>query len=67
MNEKTLVTLHQKHPEGREANESILIMGPQTVDPVLFEVIDETLVLKAAQRTRGGSGPSGLGVDGESL
>ena len=37
-------------------------MGPvQTVDPVLFEVIDKTLVLKAAKRTKGGSG---LDADG---
>ena len=64
LNKDTLVTLHQKHPEGREANENILIMGPvHTVDPVLLEVIDETLVLKAAKRTKEGSGPSGLDAD----
>ena len=42
------------------------MMGPvQTADPVLFEVIDETRVLKAAQRTKGGL--VWMLTDGESL
>ena len=59
--EETLVTL--KAPRRKAINENILIMVPvPNVDPELFEVIDD--VLKAAQRTKGGSGPSGLDADG---
>ena len=65
LDDETLETLHQKHPEGKEADENIMLTGPiQHVDPILYEAIDETLVLKAAQRTKGGSGPSGLDADG---
>ena len=65
LNDETIETLRQKHPEARETNEDVIMQGPTpTVDPIVYDVIDESLVLKAAQVTKGGSGPSGLDADG---
>ena len=65
LDEETLEILHQKHPEGKEADENIMLTGPiQHVEPILYKAIAETLVLKAAQRTKGGSDLSDLDADG---
>ena len=65
LNDETLSLLEQKHPEGREVNEDFILQGPiSTVNPIVYDVIDESRVLKAAQKTKGGSGPSGLDADG---
>ena len=51
--------------KGREANENVILHGPRpTVNPIVYDIIDESLVLKAAQKTRKGSGPSGFDTDG---
>ena len=65
LNDETLSLLEQKHPEGREVNEDFILQGPiSTVNPIVYDVIDGSRVLKAAQKTKGGSGPSGLDADG---
>jgi hypothetical protein len=65
LNDETLNLLHLKHPDAKEAMPDVLIQGPTLrVHPVLFDEIDEDLVKKAALRTKGGSGPSGLDADG---
>ena len=65
LNDKTKSLLKLKHPESRKANEDIKLQGPLlTVEKVIFDVIDEKMVLEAAKITRGGSGPSGLDADG---
>ena len=44
----------------KEVDENIMVTGPmQHVEPIP----DETFVLKTAQRTKGGAGPSGLDTD----
>jgi len=65
LTDETLNILQEKHPVGEPLNVDIAIQGPiKPVHPILFEVIDEDLVLKAARHTEGGSGPSGLDADG---
>ena len=65
LNEETINMLRQKHPKSQNPNEDFLLQGPEpTVEPIIFDVIDEAMVMKAAQLTQGGSGPSGLDGDG---
>ena len=57
-------SLKSKHPEAQEADKSVLIHGPKPfVDPVVFESINESTIVKSALRTKGSSGPSGLDSD----
>ena len=65
LNEETINLLRQKHPKSQNPNENFLLQGPEpTVEPIIFDVIDEAMVMKAAQLTQGGSGASGLDGDG---
>lgn len=65
LDDKTLNALKQKHPKSQPAYEETLINGdPPVIHPIIFEDINEELVRKAAIRTKGGSGPSGLDADG---
>ena len=61
-NDETLIMFQQKHPEEREVREDLI--GPlQTVNPISYEVIDDAMVMKAAQKKKGGYGPSELDVN----
>ena len=61
----TTQLLKQKHPKSREPPPEVLIEGPvRKVHPAVYDDIDESLILKAAMLTKGGSGPSGLVADG---
>ena len=43
----------------------VLIEGPvRKIHPIVYDYIDESLILKAAMLTKGGSAPSGLDADG---
>ena len=65
LNNQTLELLRSKHPVGKEIEEDALVPGEiPTVEPIIFDVIDDAMVLKAAQLTKGGSGPSGMDADG---
>ena len=65
LTEATLQLLELKHPDAREASPDVMLAGPvRQIHPVVFEDIDEALVLKAVMKTKGGSGPSGLDADG---
>ena len=65
-NMKTAFYLLQlKHPEGKEASQEILLTDtPETIHPIKFESIDVEKIQKAAVKTQGGSGPSGMDADG---
>jgi len=64
LNQDTLYLLHSKHPDGENTSEDAMLQGPESiVDPVIFDIIDENMVLRAAQLTRRGSGPSGVDAD----
>ena len=65
LTEERLNSLKIKHPEKNEANEQVLLPDiPPLTHPIRFEEIDEERVRRAAMRTRGGSGPSGMDADG---
>ena len=60
-NDETLNFLRLKHPDPKDAHESVMLSDiPERIHPVKFEVIDAEMIRKAAMKTRGGSGPSGL-------
>ena len=65
LNNETLNLLRLKHPDSKDAHESVMLSDvPGRIHPVKFEVIDAEMIRKAAMKTRGGSGPSGLDADG---
>ena len=65
LNQQTMELLRTKLPGGNAASEDALLHGEiQMVQPIIYEAIDENMVLKAAQLTKGGSGPSGMDADG---
>ena len=65
LTDETLQLLHTKHPESKEATPDVLLQEPiQQVHQVVYDDIDEALVMKAAMKTEGGSGPLGLDADG---
>ena len=62
---ETIEMLKKLHPEGEPAKENVLLEGDvEYFDPVIFSNIDETSIAKAAARTRGAAGPSGMDADG---
>ena len=65
LNDETLDLLRQKHPEARNRQEDITLQGPmQSINPILFDEIDDEMIIKAAKNTKGGSAPSGMDADG---
>ena len=64
LTDKTLKMLKQKHLEANEPPQEILLQGPtRPVHPLVYEDMDEFLILKTATPTKGGSGPSDLDID----
>ena len=65
LDDKTLSLLDQKHLASRELNKEILLRRERSsVNPVVLEDIDESMVKDAVLQTKGVSGPSGLDADG---
>ena len=65
LSDETINTLKKLHPDANPATEEILMTGELPFyDPVVFSNIDEDSIAKAALRTRGTAGPSGLDADG---
>eukprot|EP00111_Clytia_hemisphaerica_P004992 TCONS_00014349-protein len=65
LNEDTLRSLKELHPEGSDAQNDILLTGkPAHIDPIVYESIGGTAILSAALKTRGSAGPSALDADG---
>ena len=53
LNKKTLNSLKRKHLQSQPAYEETLINGePTVIHPLIFDVINEELVRKAAIRTK---------------
>ena len=62
---QTLNQLKLKHPEGKEASQEILLRDtPEIIHPIKFQSIDVEKIQKAAVKSQGGSGPSGMDADG---
>ena len=65
LNKETTDLLKVKNPVGKAASEDTKLHGPlPTVENVLFDVIDNSMVQEAAKITPECSGPSGMDVDG---
>ena len=65
LSQSTINELKRKHPNANDADPSILMDGPLPfVDPVMFQNITESTIMKSALRTRGSSGTSSLDADG---
>ena len=65
LSKSTINELKRKHPNANDADPSILMDGPLPfVDPVMFQNITESTIMKSALRTRGSSGTSSLDADG---
>ena len=65
LDKKTLEQLKQKHLQRRDADPEIMLPdNPEEIHPIMFDSIDAENVRKAALKTRGGAGPSGLDADG---
>ncbi|XP_028417275.1 uncharacterized protein LOC114541674 [Dendronephthya gigantea] len=61
LNDAVYKDLLQKHPPAQPEDHSVMIDGEiPYVDPSLFANIDEAAIAKAALRTQGAAGPSGL-------
>ena len=64
--------MKRKHSETRDPPPEVQIEEPEVlidglirkIHPVVYDDIDESLILKAATSTKGGSGPSDLDADG---
>ena len=64
MNKNTLKELLQKHPEGQEVHEEMLLEGPvKKVSNVIFDEITSDSIMKAAVKTKGSAGPSMYDAD----
>ena len=62
---ETIDELRKLHPEGREASSLVLAKGEiPYFDPLVFSNIDEESIAKAALRTKGAAGPSGMDAEG---
>ena len=56
-----VLPLKQKHPQTRDAYPEIMLPDkPEEIHPIKFDSIDAENVRKAALKTRGGAGPSGI-------
>ena len=65
LTDNTLKMLKQKHPETNEPPQEVLLQGPtRPVHPIVYEDMDESLILKPVMLSKEGSGPSGLDADG---
>ena len=58
--------LKQKHPESNEPPQEALLKGPtRPAYPMVYEDMNESLILKAAMLTKGGSRLSCFDTDGQ--
>ena len=61
LTEDTIKKLKELHPDATPASAEIMMSGELPYfDPVVFTNIDEASIAKAALRTRGAAGPSGM-------
>ena len=64
LSHETLQMLSLEYPEAKQAPCEVLLQGPKRqILSIVYEDIDEDLVKKAAIKTKGGCGPSGLDAE----
>ena len=65
LNKKKLEQLKQRYPQRRDAGPEIMLPDKvEEIHPIKFDSVNVENVRKAALKTRGGTGPSGLAVEG---
>ena len=65
LTEEMLSQLEIKHSDNRDASADVLLNRPiKEIHPIVFDAIDDKMVLRAASITKGGSGPSDLDENG---
>ena len=65
LTDQTVNELKELHPDSHPAREDLLMTGEVPYfDPIRFHNIDESSIAKAALRTKGAAGPSGMDADG---
>ena len=65
LTDETIALLVEKHPKPKEACSEIMLHGPvKPINAIVFDAIDDEMVLRAAKSTEGGSGPSGMDATG---
>ena len=63
---EVLKVLHEKHPNGNEAEDGSLIQGPlpkKLAEEVMYENLDGKAIYMAAKKVNGAAGPSGADSD----
>ena len=61
LNVSTMQELHLKHPESKPKYEDLLLEGPvKYMNSVIYDEIDDEVIMKAAIRTNGAAGISSL-------
>ena len=64
LNKETIDVLKMKHPTGKAVSEDNKLYGLlPTVENIIFNVINDSMVLEAAKITQGDSGPSGMDAE----
>ena len=64
LSDETLQILSMKNLETQQAHHKAILRGPsRQIHSIVYEDIDEDLVKKAAIKTEGGCGTSGLDAD----
>ena len=65
LNKETTDLIKVKHPVGKAASEDTKLHGPlPTIENIIFDIINDSMVLEAAKITKGGSGPSRIDAGG---
>ena len=63
--DETMNELRKLHLDGKDASDIVLESGEiPYFDPLIFSNIDKESIAKAALRTKGSAGPSGMDADG---
>ena len=64
LTDTTLKLLKQKHPKSAPTTEEVLLLDqPESIHQIKYENVNADAVRKAALKTKGGSGPSGMGAN----
>jgi len=64
LDDEVISQLREKHPDAVQPDPEALINGEVPfVDPVMFHDLDEAVIARAAARTKGAAGPSGMDAE----
>ena len=65
LHKETIALLKVKHPIQKAVSKNTKLPGLlPTIENIIFNIIDNSMVLEVTKITQGGSGPSGMDADG---